>query len=245
MRNRVIAINRRGVPLTTHRLQMRPFRVSAAADIGDLQLCCRANGLSKGRELLDRDSAIAITTVERRQICILTHRIVICAKTRIQIWLVETSEIREANYDLSLSRFKKAVYKEEEYDPPQVILERMRALNDEIASDIAELEEITRFHEDDRQIICAVPPVAAVPGLAGFEAWPWQGFVVPAKTPDAVIVKLHDTYIAAVADPVVRQKVIDAGAELLQSSPQEMADYMRKEAAKWTEVIRAANIQLD
>jgi tripartite-type tricarboxylate transporter receptor subunit TctC len=50
-----------------------------------------------------------------------------------------------------------------------------------------------------------VPPVAAVPGLAGFEAWPWQGFVLPAKTPDAVIVKLHDTYVAAVADPVVRQ----------------------------------------
>jgi tripartite-type tricarboxylate transporter receptor subunit TctC len=90
-----------------------------------------------------------------------------------------------------------------------------------------------------------VPPVAAVPGLAGFEAWPWQGFVVPAKTPDAVIVKLRDAYVAAVADPVVRQKVIDAGAELLQSSPQEMADYMRKEAAKWAEVISAANIQLD
>jgi tripartite-type tricarboxylate transporter receptor subunit TctC len=90
-----------------------------------------------------------------------------------------------------------------------------------------------------------VPPVAAVPGLAGFEAWPWQGFVVPAKTPDAVINKLRDTYVAAVADPVVRQKVSDAGAEQLQSSPAEMADYMRKETAKWAEVIRAANIQLD
>jgi tripartite-type tricarboxylate transporter receptor subunit TctC len=90
-----------------------------------------------------------------------------------------------------------------------------------------------------------VPPVAAVPGLAGFEAWPWQGFVVPAKTPDPVIIKLRDTYVAAVADPVVRQKVIDAGAELLQSSPQEMAAYMRREAAKWAEVIRAASIQLD
>jgi len=69
--------------------------------------------------------------------------------------------------------------------------------------------------------------------------------VLPAKTPDAIIVKLHDTYVAAVADPVVRQKVIDAGAELLQSSPQGMAEHMRKEAAKWAEVIRTANIQLD
>jgi tripartite-type tricarboxylate transporter receptor subunit TctC len=31
----------------------------------------------------------------------------------------------------------------------------------------------------------------------------------------------------------------------LQSSPEEMADHMRKETAKWAEVIRAANIQLD
>jgi tripartite-type tricarboxylate transporter receptor subunit TctC len=56
--------------------------------------------------------------------------------------------------------------------------------------------------------------------------------------PEAVIAKLRDTYVAAVADPVVRQKVSDAGAELLQSSPHEMADHMRKEAAKWAEVIR-------
>jgi tripartite-type tricarboxylate transporter receptor subunit TctC len=97
----------------------------------------------------------------------------------------------------------------------------------------------------ERPELPGVPPVAAVPGLAGFEAWPWQGFVVPAKTPEAVIGKLRDTYVAAVADAVVRQKLIDAGAELLQSSPQEMADQMRKEAAKWAQVIRTANIQLD
>ena len=69
--------------------------------------------------------------------------------------------------------------------------------------------------------------------------------MVPAKTPSAIIGKLRDTYVAAVADPIVRQKLIDAGAEPLQSSPQEMADHIRKEAAKWAEVIRTANIQLD
>jgi tripartite-type tricarboxylate transporter receptor subunit TctC len=97
----------------------------------------------------------------------------------------------------------------------------------------------------ERTDLPGVPPVASVPGLAGFEAWPWQGFVVPAKTPEAVISKLHDTYVAAAADPVVRQKFMDAGLEVLQSSPQEMADYMRKETAKWTQVIRTANMQLD
>jgi tripartite-type tricarboxylate transporter receptor subunit TctC len=97
----------------------------------------------------------------------------------------------------------------------------------------------------ERPELPGVPPVANAPGLAGFEAWPWQGFVVPAKTSNAVIAKLHDTYIAAAADPVVRQKLADAGTEVLQSWPQEMADYMRKETAKWAQVIRTANIQLD
>jgi tripartite-type tricarboxylate transporter receptor subunit TctC len=90
-----------------------------------------------------------------------------------------------------------------------------------------------------------VPPVAEAPGLADFEAWPWQGFVAPAKTPPAVITKLHDTYVAAVSDPIVRQKLVDAGTEPLQSSPQEMADYRRREAAKWATVIKTANLLLD
>jgi tripartite-type tricarboxylate transporter receptor subunit TctC len=97
----------------------------------------------------------------------------------------------------------------------------------------------------ERAELPGVPPVAATPGLAGFEAWPWQGFVAPAKTPAEIIAKLHDTYVAAVNDPVVRQKLIDAGAEPLQSTPQEFADYRRREAAKWSEVVKAAGIVLD
>jgi tripartite-type tricarboxylate transporter receptor subunit TctC len=97
----------------------------------------------------------------------------------------------------------------------------------------------------ERAELPGVPPVAATPGLAGFEAWPWQGFVAPAKTPAEIIAKLHDTYVAAVNDPVVRQKLIDAGAEPLQSTSQEFADFRRREAAKWSEVVRAAGIVLD
>jgi tripartite-type tricarboxylate transporter receptor subunit TctC len=90
-----------------------------------------------------------------------------------------------------------------------------------------------------------VPPLAEAAGITGFEVWPWQGLVAPAATPAAVIAKLHDTYVAAMSDPVVRQKLVDAGLEPLQSTPQEMAAYRRKEAAKWAAVIRAASIELD
>ncbi len=57
-------------------------------------------------------------------------------------FFVPAAEIRASNYDLSLKRYKEAVRQEEEYDPPRVILDRMKALNDEIASDLAELEEM-------------------------------------------------------------------------------------------------------
>src|SRR5215207_814244 len=72
---------------------------------------------------------------------------------------------------------------------------------------------------EERKELPGVPPVAATGALAGFEAWPWQGLVAPAKTPPEIIAKLRETYIAAVADPVVRQKLTDAGTEVLQSSP--------------------------
>jgi type I restriction enzyme M protein len=57
-------------------------------------------------------------------------------------FFVPAAEIREANYDLSLSRYKERVYEEEEYDPPKDILGRMKALNTEIDKDLAALEEM-------------------------------------------------------------------------------------------------------
>ena len=57
-------------------------------------------------------------------------------------FFVPAAEIRARNYDLSLNRYKETIHEEEEYDPPRVILDRMKALNDEIASDLTELEEM-------------------------------------------------------------------------------------------------------
>ena len=57
-------------------------------------------------------------------------------------FFVPAAEIKEANYDLSLSRYKERIYVEEEYDPPKDILGRMKALNTEIDKDLAALEEM-------------------------------------------------------------------------------------------------------
>ena len=57
-------------------------------------------------------------------------------------FIVEAEDVRKANYDLSLSRYKERVYEIEEYEPPKVILKRMKQLNDGIVNDLAELEEM-------------------------------------------------------------------------------------------------------
>ena len=95
--------------------------------------------------------------------------------------------------------------------------------------------------------VAALPGVPAIAsaGLPGFEAWAWQGLAVPKGTPPDVIAKLRDGYIKAVNDPAVRAKLVEAGIEPLQSTPQEMASYIGAETAKWAKVIKEANITLD
>lgn len=53
---------------------------------------------------------------------------------------VPKKEIVESNYDLSLNRYQEIVHKEVDYDPPKVILNRLKELEDEITSDLEELE---------------------------------------------------------------------------------------------------------
>lgn len=88
-----------------------------------------------------------------------------------------------------------------------------------------------------------VPPVAK--DLPGYEAWAWQGFVLPAKTPADIVSKLHDAYVKAVSDKAIKDKLIGAGIDPLQSTPQEMAAYMKSEAEKWAKVIKTANIKIE
>ncbi|MGC2857568.1 type I restriction-modification system subunit M [Novispirillum sp. DQ9] len=57
-------------------------------------------------------------------------------------FFVPADDIRAQKYDLSLSRYRETVHQEEQYDPPQEILARMKALHAEIAQDMAELEEM-------------------------------------------------------------------------------------------------------
>jgi tripartite-type tricarboxylate transporter receptor subunit TctC len=88
-------------------------------------------------------------------------------------------------------------------------------------------------------------PTLAEQGLQDFDAWAWQGLVVPAGTASDVVRKLSEAYARAIADPSIRRKLLAAGIEPVSSSPDEMARYVSSETRKWAQVIKDAGVTVD
>lgn len=88
-------------------------------------------------------------------------------------------------------------------------------------------------------------PTLAEQGLKGFEAYAWQGMVVPAATPAPAIEVLSKALMAALDSTAVKARFQVLGVEPLPSTPAQMAAYARSEREKWAAVIRAGNIRLD
>jgi type I restriction enzyme M protein len=72
---------------------------------------------------------------QRRENADLTDRTAKC-------FYVPADEIRDNKYDLSINRYKEAVYLEEEYESPKEILKRLKVLENEIQKNLNELEEM-------------------------------------------------------------------------------------------------------
>jgi tripartite-type tricarboxylate transporter receptor subunit TctC len=75
-----------------------------------------------------------------------------------------------------------------------------------------------------------VPTVREL-GLPNMELRGWNGFFVPAKTPPAVIDVLQREMAAAARDPDVRKRLMDVGAEVVGSTPAELAEVVREQVA--------------
>ena len=88
-------------------------------------------------------------------------------------------------------------------------------------------------------------PTLAEQGLKGFEAYAWQGLVVPVATPPDVVATLNKALTQALDATVVKARFQTLGLEAIPSTPAQMAAYARAEREKWGQVIRAANIHLD
>ncbi len=93
----------------------------------------------------------------------------------------------------------------------------------------------------------ALPDVPSVAEAAvpGFEAIEWNGVVVPAGTPPAVIDRLHEALAKALSNPEVKERIVGLGADLVGSSPEEFSAFIKKELATWSKVIKEVGVTID
>jgi tripartite-type tricarboxylate transporter receptor subunit TctC len=88
-------------------------------------------------------------------------------------------------------------------------------------------------------------PTLAEQGFADTSADNWYGLLAPARTPPAVVAKLHDAVVAALEAPDVREKLVASGAIPAPTSSAEFGALLNDELARWGRVVREKNIKED
>jgi tripartite-type tricarboxylate transporter receptor subunit TctC len=88
-------------------------------------------------------------------------------------------------------------------------------------------------------------PTMAEGGVRGYEVAGWYGFYGPAGTPAEIVRRLHAEAKRALNSPDVKDKLEKAGNDVVASTPDEFAAFLRAEIAKWTKVVREAKLRAD
>ncbi len=86
-------------------------------------------------------------------------------------------------------------------------------------------------------------PTMAESGLPGFEVYNWQGVVVPAATPRAIVERLNRELNAILARPEQREALSQLASQPAGGTPEGFRAFIRAETAKWARVVREAKIQ--
>ncbi len=94
-----------------------------------------------------------------------------------------------------------------------------------------------------RSIAAPEIPTVAESGLPGFEVTAWFGVSAPARTPRAVIDRLHSEIVRALKNPNVRDRLLATGAEPIGSTSEDYTAFVQNEISKWAKVIKAAGIK--
>lgn len=86
-------------------------------------------------------------------------------------------------------------------------------------------------------------PTTAEGGLPGVEASAWSGYFVPAATPRPIVQRLNHDLLRAFNATDIRELATSTGTEVVGGSPEDFAAFVRKEIAKWGQIVRDAGIK--
>lgn len=82
-------------------------------------------------------------------------------------------------------------------------------------------------------------------GQSGFDVSSWVGILAPAKTPRPIIERLQKEIAAALRTQQVRERYAALGIEIVANSPEQFAEQIRSDLARWEQVVKAANFKLE
>lgn len=88
-------------------------------------------------------------------------------------------------------------------------------------------------------------PTVAETVIPGYEAYEWNGMFLPAGTPAPIAAKLQQAVEEVLKEDEVKQRLSDLGAQPIGSTPADFAAFLKKEDAKWGEVVKKGHIKLD
>ncbi len=113
---------------------------------------------------------------------------------------------------------------------PHIRSGAVRAIAAASAERIPELPEVPTFAEQ---------------GMEGMVIDSWFGLLAPARTPPATLAALNAAFDAALKNPAVRTRLMEAGAAPLGGTPEQMAAHLRSETTRWAEVVRRNQIRAE
>jgi tripartite-type tricarboxylate transporter receptor subunit TctC len=88
-------------------------------------------------------------------------------------------------------------------------------------------------------------PTLAESGVTGYDMSSWFAFVVPAKTPAAIVQKIQADTVAVLKEPAIKERLDKLGVVIVGSSSAELAAHLKAEMERWEPVIRRANIKVN
>ena len=88
-------------------------------------------------------------------------------------------------------------------------------------------------------------PTLAEAGVPGYEVTAWTGVIAPAGLPRAVLGRLNAAVNAAIASPELKERLFLLGSEGGGGSPEDYAELIRRDSAKWADVVRRSGATID
>jgi len=89
-------------------------------------------------------------------------------------------------------------------------------------------------------------PTLQEQGLKGFECYTWNAILAPADTPSPIVAQLNEAMNKALADPAVFARLQEVGIDPTpESTPEQVAEFIKAELAKWAPIIKASGAEVN